>query len=116
MRDSHEYIQKQVWGELFYKAEQQKVLLSKALAERRLKHGLLCSPHIFKNNLCTLGCRSNLICDSTCFSFANKTQELMMVCKSDMMTIIFVSPEESVMSEQRQSRWTRSRHMMMMML
>ena len=54
-----------VGWEDFYKAKRQDVWLGKNLADRSdrsLQKCLLwfCSSHIFRNNLCTHGCRSNL--------------------------------------------------------
>ena len=61
LRDVHEYIQKQVWGERILKGEGLiRTWLTKLLA-------LLLwfrSPYIFRTNLFTLGCRSNLSCAS----------------------------------------------------
>ena len=64
MRDSQEciHIQKQVWGErIFGRLEE---LVEARLTEAYGIHCMpwFCSPHIFRINLCTLGCRSNLSC------------------------------------------------------
>ena len=62
IRDSHEYILHQVSGVLHGKVAGgwwKKLGWQKLLA---LSHMIPLTSHIFKNNLCTLRCRSNLSC------------------------------------------------------
>ena len=65
LRGSHEYIQKQVWGERILTWQSIKGF-GFELVERSFLQCILlfCSPpnHIFRNHLCTLGCRSILRC------------------------------------------------------
>ena len=63
LRDSHEYIQKQVWGERSFTRQSRKE--SDNQADRKFEHCLLWfrSAHIFWNNLCTHESLSYLSCD-----------------------------------------------------
>ena len=64
MRDSYEYTQKQVWGAQIYTRQRSRGF---KYLEIRLNEALalfaMIPIHIFRNNLCTLGCRPNLSCD-----------------------------------------------------